>query len=293
MATIDDLKKARLEKLEALRKMGVDPYPPKVRRDHTVTQAREMDGSAVAVTGRIVAMRGHGKLSFWDVVDESGKIQVVLKADVCKPEAFALVQYFDIADIVAVQGNVGKTQAGEISVFAEDLQILTKTLLPLPDQWHGLKDVEERYRKRYLDTILNPEVKNRLLMRSKIIDSIRDYLTNRGFVEVETPTLQPVYGGGFARPFSTHHNELDANLYLRISDEMYLKRLIVGGFEKVFEITKVFRNEGVDLDHNPEFTMFEAQIAYQDYSYGMNIIEEIIEQAALRVHGTTKFMYQG
>ena len=149
------------------------------------------------------------------------------------------------------------------------------------------------YRKRYLDTILNPEVKNRLLMRSKIIDSIRDYLTNRGFVEVETPTLQPVYGGGFARPFSTHHNELDANLYLRISDEMYLKRLIVGGFEKVFEITKVFRNEGVDLDHNPEFTMFEAQIAYQDYSYGMNIIEEIIEQAALRVHGTTKFMYQG
>ncbi len=293
MATIDELKKARVDKLASLRKLGVDPYPPKVRREHTIAQAREMDGSAVAVAGRIVAMRGHGKLSFWDVVDESGKIQVVLKADVCKPEAFALVQYFDIADIVAVQGNVGKTQAGEISVFAEDLQILTKTLLPLPDQWHGLKDVEERYRKRYLDTILNAEVKNRLQMRSKIIDSVRDFLTDRGFIEVETPTLQPIYGGGFARPFSTHHNELNTDLYLRISDEMYLKRLVVGGFEKVFEITKVFRNEGINYDHNPEFTMFEAMMAYQDYSYGMDMIEEIIEHAAIRVHGATKFMYQG
>lgn len=293
MATIDDLKNARLEKLEAIRKLGVDPYPPKVRREHTIEKARDMDGRMVAICGRIVAMRGHGKLSFWDVIDESGKLQVVLKADVCKPEAFALVQHFDIADFVAVQGMVGKTQAGEISVFAEDLQILTKTLLPLPDQWHGLKDVEERYRKRYLDTILNPEVKNRLMMRSKIIDSVRDFLTDRGFIEVETPTLQPVYGGGFARPFSTHHNELDSDLYLRISDEMYLKRLIVGGFEKVFEITKVFRNEGIDLDHNPEFTMFEAQIAYEDYSYGMDLIEEIFEYCAMRVHGSTKFTYQG
>lgn len=293
MATIDDLKKVRLEKLEALRKLGIDPYPPKVRREHTVKQARGMDGGSVSIAGRIVAMRGHGKLSFWDVVDESGKMQVVLKVDVCCPKAFALVQYFDIADIVAVQGTVSKTQAGEVSVFAQDLQMLTKTLLPLPDAWHGLKDVEERYRKRYLDTILNPEVKNRLLTRSKIIDSIRDFLTDKGFIEVETPTLQPVYGGGFARPFSTHHNELDANLYLRISDEMYLKRLIIGGFEKVFEITKVFRNEGIDLDHNPEFTMFEAMAAYEDYSYGMDIIEEIIEYTALRVLGTTKFTYQG
>lgn len=293
MATIDELKKVRVDKLESLRKLGIDPYPAKVRREHTIEQARGMDGGSVSIAGRIVAMRGHGKLSFWDVVDESGKMQVVLKVDVCCPKAFALVQYFDIADIVAVQGTVSKTQAGEVSVFAQDLQMLTKTLLPLPDAWHGLKDVEERYRKRYLDTILNPEVKNRLLTRSKIIDSIRDFLTDRGFIEVETPTLQPIYGGGFARPFSTHHNELDANLYLRISDEMYLKRLIVGGFEKVFEITKVFRNEGIDIDHNPEFTMFEAQIAYEDYSYGMNSIEEIIEYTALRVLGTTKFTYQG
>ncbi len=293
MATIDDLINARKEKLEALRKMGVDPYPAGVRREHSVSEARGMEERKASVVGRIYAMRGHGKLSFWDIADETGKIQVVLKADIVTPESFKLLPYFDIGDIVAVQGMVGKTQAGEVSVFAEGIQMLTKTLRPLPDQWHGLKDVEERYRKRYLDTLLNPDVKRRLSLRSKIIDSIRDFLTDRGMVEVETPTLQPVYGGGFARPFSTHHNELDADLYLRISDEMYLKRLIVGGFEKVFEITKVFRNEGIDFDHNPEFTMFEAQIAYQDYSYGMDIIEEIIEYTAKRVLGTTKVNYQG
>jgi len=293
MATIDDLINARKEKLEALRKMGVDPYPASVRREHTVEEARGMDGRTASVVGRIYAMRGHGKLSFWDIADETGKIQVVLKADTVNADSFMLVPFFDIGDIVALQGMIGKTQAGEISVFAESLQVLTKTLRPLPDQWHGLKDVEERYRKRYLDTLLNPDVKRRLALRSKIIDSIRDFLTDRGMVEVETPTLQPVYGGGFARPFSTHHNELDADLYLRISDEMYLKRLIVGGFEKVFEITKVFRNEGIDFDHNPEFTMFEAQIAYQDYSYGMDIIEEIIEYTAKRVLGATKVNYQG
>lgn len=293
MATIDDLKKARLEKLEALKKQGIDPYPSSVRRDQTIGQAREMDAKEVAITGRIVGMRGHGKIYFVDMQDESGHIQVVLKADSCTAAAFSLIPLLDIADFIAVQGMIGKTQAGEVSVFASDFQLLTKTLLPLPDQWHGLKDVEERYRKRYLDTILNEDVKHRLQLRSKIIDSVRDFLTDRGFLEVETPTLQPVYGGGFARPFSTHHNELDANFYLRISDEMYLKRMIVGGFDKVFEITKVFRNEGVDHDHNPEFTMFEAQIAYEDYSYGMDIIEEIFEYTALKVLGTTKFMYQG
>lgn len=293
MATIDDLKKARIAKLEKLRELGIDPYPPVVRREHTLQQARGMEERAVAVAGRVVRMRGHGKLVFWDIVDESGKMQIMLKADTCKPEAFRLVPYIDIADFVAVQGLVGATKSGEISVVAEDFQIITKALLPLPDQWHGLKDVEERYRKRYLDTILNPEVKRRLEMRSQIIDAVRDFLTDRGFLEVETPTLQPVYGGGFARPFSTHHNELDTDLYLRISDEMYLKRMIVGGFEKVYEITKVFRNEGIDLDHNPEFTMFEAQIAYEDYAYGMDIIEEIFEYTAKRVLGTTKMTYQG
>ncbi len=293
MATIDELIKVRLEKLEALKKLGVDPYPSIVRRDQTIAQALKLDGKNVAVSGRIMGVRGHGKIFFFDIHDETGKIQGVVKADACSPEAFRIAELLDIADFVALQGLVGKTQAGEASVFVSNLQILTKTLRPLPDQWHGLKDVEERYRKRYLDILLNSEVKKRLEVRSRVVDAIRDFLTDRGFLEVETPTLQPVYGGGLARPFVTRHNALDADFYLRISDEMYLKRLIVSGIEKVFEITKVFRNEGVDSDHNPEFTMFEAQIAYQDYSYGMDIIEEIIEYVALQTLGTTKFMFQG
>ncbi len=293
MATLDELIKTRLEKLEKLRKAGVDPYPAIVQREHTVAEARLLDGRRAEVTGRIMGMRGHGKIFFWDVVDETGKIQAVVKADVCTPASFKLVEFLDIGDFVAVQGNVGKTQAGELTIFAEDFQIITKTIRPLPDQWHGLKDIEERYRKRYLDTLLNPEAKKKLEARSRVVDAFRDFLTDRGFIEVETPTLQPIYGGGLARPFVTHHNELEADFYLRISDEMYLKRLIVGGFEKVFEITKVFRNEGVDHDHNPEFTMFEAQIAFEDYAYGMDIVEEIIEYTALQVLGKTTFTYQG
>lgn len=292
MATIDELIKTRLAKLETLKKRGVNPYPSAVKREHTIGLAREMEGQSVSVAGRITGMRGHGKIFFWDIVDESGKIQIAVKIDKCDPKAFELVELLDIADFVTVQGDVEKTQAGELTIFASNFQIITKTLRPLPDQWHGLKDVEERYRKRYLDTLLNPEVKKRLEVRSKIIDAVRDFLTDRGYIEVETPTLQPVYGGGLARPFVTKHNALDTDFYLRISDEMYLKRLIVGGFEKVFEITKVFRNEGVDQDHNPEFTMFEAQIAFQDYSYGMDIIEEIIEYTALQVLGGTSFTYQ-
>jgi lysyl-tRNA synthetase class 2 len=253
MTTIDDLKKARQDKHDALKKIGVDPYPSVVKRNHTIDQALKLEKKQVAIAGRIMAIRGHGKIYFVDISDETGKIQSVMKSDVCSTSSFALIPYLDIGDFIAVQGIKDKTQAGQDSVFAETLQVLTKTLLPLPDKWHGLKDVEERYRKRYLDTLLNPEVKNRMVKRSLIIDSIRDFLTDRGFIEVETPTLQPVYGGGLAHPFKTHHNELDADLYLRISDEMYLKRLIVGGFEKVFEITKVFRNEGIDHDHNPEY----------------------------------------
>jgi lysyl-tRNA synthetase, class II len=293
MPTLDELKQVRLDKLTKLQQAGIDPYPSAVRRTHTIGAARQMEGKLAEVTGRIIAKRGHGKIFFFDIQDEAGKIQIVIKSDTCDPKGFALMEYLDIADFVSVQGMVGKTQAGEISIFATDLQIITKTLLPLPDQWHGLKDVEERYRKRYLDTILNEDVRKRLFARSRVIDALRDFLTDRGFLEVETPTLQPIYGGGFARPFVTHHNELDADFYLRISDEMYLKRMIVGGFDRVFEITKVFRNEGVDHDHNPEFTMFEAQIAYEDYSYGMDIIEEIIEYIALQVFGKTTFTYQG
>lgn len=293
MATIDELIKTRLDKLRALEKAGVNAYPSSVHRQQTIGEARQMDGKKVSVVGRITRMRGHGRILFWDVTDESGKIQAVLKSDETKKNAFDLTSLIDIGDFIAIQGSVGKTQAGELSVFVEDFQILTKTLRPLPDQWHGLKDVEERYRKRYLDMLFNPEVRERFLVRSAVIDAIRDFLTDKGFLEVETPTLQPVYGGGLAKPFVTHHNTLDSDFYLRISDEMYLKRLIVGGFEKVFEITKVFRNEGIDRDHNPEFTMFEAQIAYKDYTYGMDIIEELVEYTAKRIFKKTAFTYQG
>jgi len=296
MATIDELRKTRIVKLEALRKQGINPYPPTVKRDRTIAAARTTTtgpGGKIAVVGRLRGLRGHGKIIFGDLADESGKIQIVFKSDQLPKDSFKLLEFLDLGDFLAVQGEVGKTQAGEISVFASDCQIVSKALRPLPDQWYGFKDVEERYRKRYLDLLLNPQVREIVRKRAVVIDAIRDFLTERGFLEVETPTLQPVYGGGFARPFVTHHHKLDADLYLRISDEMYLKRLIVGGFEKVFEITKVFRNEGIDRDHNPEFTMFEAQIAYQDYHYGMDLIEEIIEYIATRVLGKTKFIYQG
>ncbi|MDO8451774.1 MAG: lysine--tRNA ligase [bacterium] len=292
MPTLDDLRGVRIEKLNKLRSLGIDPYPSRVRRDQTIADARTMEGKRVCVVGRVMGVRGHGKIFFFDIADQSDKIQVVIKEDTCDSASFALTDLLDIGDFVSVQGLVGNTQSREVSIFAVGFQIIAKTIRPLPDQWYGLKDVEERYRKRYLDMLLNPEVKKRLLFRSRIIDAIRDFLTDREFIEVETPTLQPVYGGGFAKPFVTHHNVLDANFYLRISDEMYLKRLIVGGLEKVFEITKVFRNEGVDHDHNPEFTMFEAQIAFEDYAYGMDIIEEIIEYVALQAFGTTTFTYQ-
>ncbi|MCL4338716.1 lysine--tRNA ligase [Patescibacteria group bacterium] len=293
MPTIDDLRQIRIDKLEKLRKMGIDPYPAKVERGESLAIARDRLEKPVKVIGRIVAMRGHGGLIFADIVDESGKIQVACKEDQLEEKAFELLPLLDIGDFIAVQGNVGKTVAGEVTVFADRLQIITKSLNPLPDRWYGLKDIEERYRKRYVDMLLNREVKDRLTKRSQVIGAMREFLIKRGFIEVETPTLQPIYGGGFARPFVTHHNVLDTDFYLRISDEMYLKRLIVGGFEKVFEITKVFRNEGIDHDHNPEFTMFEAQIAYEDYSFGMDITEEIIEYTAKKILGKTAFSYQG
>lgn len=293
MAPINQLRKIRLEKLQKLRKQGIDPYPSVCRRREAIAQAMAMEGKSVEVAGRLVSLRGHGRIIFADLRDESGKIQVAFKADLLKKEIFDLLPLLDIGDFIATQGKVGKTQAGEISVFAEDFQIITKSLRPLPDKWYGLKDVEERYRKRYLDMILNKQVVKTFQIRSKITDSIREFLNKRGYIEVETPTLQPVYGGGFARPFVTHHNVLGKDFYLRISDEMYLKRLIVGGFDKVYEITKVFRNEGIDRDHNPEFTMFEAQIAYQDYYFGMDLIEEVTEYATQKVLGTTEIEYQG
>ena len=293
MSRLDAMQQSRLQNLEALRAAGLDPYPSTVHRTHTLKQARVKVGQKVTVVGRLLSWRGHGKLQFADLVDETGKIQLAFRFDKLDETKFTHLKYLDTADFLEVTGTTFDTKSGERTIEVTDYIVLSKTLKPLPNRWYGLKDVEDRYRKRYLDLLLNPEVKKRLAVRSDIIQAIRDFLNLLGFKEVETPTLQPIYGGGFARPFVTHHHVLDADFYLRISDEMYLKRLIVGGFEKVYEITKVFRNEGIDFDHNPEFTMFEAQIAYQDYHYGMDLIEEIIAHAAQKVLGKTTFTYQG
>lgn len=293
MSTIDNLKKVRLEKLEALKKQGLDPYPSSVRRQQTIAQARQMEGQEVAVTGRVVGLRGHGKIMFTDLRDETGEIQAVFKADSVPQKTFRLLDYLDIGDFLAVQGKVGKTQAGEVSVFARDFQLLTKSLRPLPDQWSGLKDIEERYRQRYVDLIMNPEVREVFIIRSRIIKFLREYFDKEGFLEVETPTLQPIYGGASARPFITHHHTLDTDLYLRISDELYLKRLIVSGFEKVYEIGHNFRNEGIDRGHNPEFAMLEFYWAYADYQRLMEFTEGIFAALLAEISGTLTLEYQG
>lgn len=293
MAAIDELKKVRLQKLEALKKAGVDPYPGKTLRDQTIKLARTMDGKAAAVAGRIVSLRGHGKIMFGDLRDESGKIQVVFKSDKISQASFKLLECFDIGDFLTVQGEVGKTEAGEVSIFVRDFQIITKSLRPLPSEWHGLKDMEERYRQRYVDLLVNPTVRDIILLRSRIITFLRNYLDQNGFLEVETPILQPIYGGASAKPFVTHHNALDFDLYLRISDELYLKRLIVAGFEKVYEIGKDFRNEGMDRAHNPEFTMLEFYWAYADYEMLMKLTEEMVSRLLRDVAGSLKITYQG
>jgi len=289
---LSEIKKIRLDRRQALLDQGINPYPASLQKDETNTVADALDkkGETVSVRGRLMSFRAHGNITFADLRDQTGSIQLFFqKKDL--EESYKLLRKLDIGDFLLATGEVFVTEAGETTVRVTEFQILVKAINPLPSTFHGLKDVEERYRKRYVDLIMNEEVRERLTARSKVITSLRRFLDERGFLEVETPTLQPVYGGGFAKPFSTHHNALDSEFYLRISDEMYLKRLIVGGFEKVYEITKVFRNEGVDHDHNPEFTMFEAQIAYEDYTYGMDIIEEIMEHVAKEVFGTTEFTY--
>ncbi|HLD21157.1 MAG TPA: lysine--tRNA ligase [Patescibacteria group bacterium] len=283
----------RLGRLEKLRQSGVDPYPTKGNRTSIIQEfldqfdALQSSSGSVTLVGRLRLLRPHGGLTFGQIQDESGLVQIAFKKDHLADTYEQIQDTIDIGDFLEVSGTAFTTKKGERSVDVAAFRILTKTLLPLPEKWHGVSDVETRFRKRYLDLIMNEDVRKTLRTRSKIISAIRSLLDSRGFLEVETPTLQPVYGGGFARPFVTHHNALDADFYLRISDEMYLKRLLVGGFEKVYEITKVFRNEGIDRDHNPEFTMFEAQIAYENYEYGMDIFEEIFEHAAKQATGST------
>ncbi len=295
-----DEAQVRREKLQRARALGLNPYPAASERSASCGEALKHFESwietihPITLAGRILTIRVHGGMMFADLQDAEGKLQIAFKEDALGEEAFARFRdLIDPGDIVEASGTLFLTKRGEKTLNVTSWNLLSKALLPLPEKWHGLQDTEIRFRKRYLDLIMNPEVRARLETRSKLISELRTFLDARGFLEVETPTLQPVYGGGFARPFKTHHNALEADFYLRISDEMYLKRLIVGGFERVYEITKVFRNEGIDRDHNPEFTMFEAQIAYQDYRFGMDLFEEIFEHLAVTVLKNTEVPHEG
>jgi len=289
--------KLRLEKLKKLRELGIEPYPYKYKQTHHSLEIKnnfsKLANKKVSVAGRIMSIRGHGKILFCDLRDWQGDIQIVIQYDKIGPGPFELFKLFDVGDIIGVTGTVFKTKRGEISVLAKKIELLSKSLRQIPAHWYGLKDVEIRYRRRYLDLILNPQVRDIFKKRTKIIDSIRTFLNKRGFVEVETPILQPIYGGAAARPFKTFLHDLKMDVYLRISDELYLKRLIVGGFEKVYEFAKDFRNESIDRTHNPEFTQVELYQAYADYYDIMDLFEKMMKFVAKQVLGTTKFEYQG
>jgi len=252
-----------------------------------------MEGKMVSVAGRLMSKRGMGKASFSDVQDRYGKVQLYVRIDEIGEEAYEEFKKFDIGDIVGVKGEVFKTHKGEISIKVKQITLLAKSLQPLPEKWHGLKDPDLRYRQRYVDLIVNPDVRKTFILRSKIIKAVRKYLDEKGFLEVDTPLLNTIPGGASARPFITHHNTLDIDLYLRIAPELYLKRLIVGGLEKVYEMGRMFRNEGMSIKHNPEFTMMEVYEAYTDYKGMMDLAEGLISTVALEVLGTTKITYQG
>lgn len=287
MARFEVLRDARLEKLKKLRELGVDPYPASFELlTNSIKEAREMEDEKVGVAGRIIALREHGASVFADLQDQTGKIQIWFQKDKLQ-EKFDQISLLDIGDFLGITGVITKTKAGEITVDISDFTLLTKSLRPLPSTWFGLKDVEDRYRKRYLDLILNPEVRQRLRTRTKVIREIRNYLDGLGYEELETPTLQPLYGGANAKPFKTHINSLDQDFYLRIADELYLKRLVVGGYEKVYEICKDFRNEGLDLTHNPEFTMMEFYEAYADYNKIMQVTEGLFKHVVNKIFGHT------
>ena len=282
---IEQLRRIRMQKLEGLRKAGINPYPAHVEPVIAIDAARKSEGKSAAVAGRMIAVRTQGKISFADVRDESGKIQLFLSDEKLGKSYQQFVDLFDIGDFVRAEGEVFTTKAGEISIRVEKLAMLAKTLLPLPAKWHGLKDVEGRYRQRYLDLIANPEVKEVFVARTKTINAIRKFLDEHKFLEVETPVLQPIPGGATAKPFITHHNAYDTDVYLRVAPELYLKRLLAGGMDKVYEFAKSFRNEGVDAVHNPEFTNLEFYWAYASYDELMDFTEDLIIDVVKSVKG--------
>jgi lysyl-tRNA synthetase class 2 len=290
-------------KLSELKRLGYDPYPHRYDYTHTVGEIRtrydalsgpELDTQkpSVRVCGRIMSLRPHGKAGFVDLSDGEQRLQIYIRRDNVGPEAFELFQLFDLGDIVGIQGSLFRTRTNELTVAASEIQHLSKNLLPLPEKWHGLTDVETRFRQRYVDLIVNPAVRATFVKRSRIVREIRDFLDSRGYLEVETPVLQPLAGGALARPFRTHHNALNIDLYLRIALELHLKRLIVGGISRVYELSRIFRNEGISTQHNPEFTMLEFYQAYSDYRDLMDLTEKMITQVAEAVTGTRQVQYQ-
>ncbi|MGB9781034.1 lysine--tRNA ligase [Caldanaerobacter sp.] len=298
LENLNELLKVRREKLNILRSMGIEPYGiDRFERTNLSSDIKNdyenFEGKTVTLAGRIMTKRSHGKASFADIQDRDGRIQIYVRYDNVGEKNYEIFKLLDIGDIIGVTGEVFKTKTGEITINVKDFKLLCKSLQILPEKWHGLKDPDLRYRQRYVDLIINPGVREVFIKRSKIIKAIREFLDNRGFLEVETPVLHTIAGGAAARPFITHHNALDIDMYLRIALELHLKRLIVGGFEKVYEIGRVFRNEGMDIRHNPEFTLLELYEAYTDYHGMMELTEQLFAYVAEKVNGSTKIVYQG
>ncbi|MFQ5790046.1 MAG: lysine--tRNA ligase [Acidobacteriota bacterium] len=294
----------RRNKLEVLRQHGVDVYPTRFDRSHSISEALaefgprstdqlETAGARVRLAGRLVAIRAHGRTAFAHLSDGASRLQIYIRKDTVKPPGFEIYGQLDLGDFIGVAGKMMRTRTGELTVRVEELTFLAKALLPLPEKWHGLVDVETRYRQRYLDLLANPESRRVFEIRSRLIREIRDFFDQRGYLEVETPMLQPIAGGAVARPFKTFHNALGMDLYLRVAPELYLKRLVVGGFEKVYEINRNFRNEGVSTRHNPEFTMLEFYEAYSDFLAMMELTEELFVRLAERVKGSREVEFAG
>jgi len=303
MARGQEIKKERLKKIEELKKKGIEIYgyffdkkdsADDLQKNYKKLKKGQITNKKVRTAGRVMVVRDIGKINFVSLQDSSGRIQIVLQQSKTPEKIIDFFKkYIDTGDFIGVSGTVMRTKRGELSILADKLELLSKALLPVPEKWHGLKDKEERYRKRYLDLIMNPDVKKVFEKRQQTINAIREYLIKEGYVEVQTPILQPIYGGTSAKPFESKLNALNMKIYMRISNEMYLKRLICGGYEKVFEFSPDFRNEGIDRLHNPEFTQVETMWAYADYKANMKLWEKVIEYVVKKIHGKTKINYQG
>lgn len=302
MDELSEMLKIRRDKVDEFRSSGINPYINRFKisspigdlvRDWSETSKEELEekNPEHTIAGRVIARRKHGKTTFCQIKDGFGEIQIYINKKEIGDEAYDLFSKFDIGDFIGAEGRLSKTRTGELTLFAKKITLLSKSLLPLPEKWHGLKDVEIRYRQRYVDLIVNPEAKKVFILRSKIIQALRDFLIERDYLEVETPMMHSIPGGATARPFKTHHNALDMDLYLRVAPELFLKRLVVGGIDRVFEINRSFRNEGISTQHNPEFTMLEFYTAYADYMDLMELTEELFRYIAQKVFGSLSFAY--